>query len=223
MSDTQTDWEASVSTADASRRLARILVDSEVLSHEDVSALQGEYPNEYLGDVLVREGVLLQSYLQGLLIRALHIPYVPADSCQVDPEIRALLPESFCKKRRLMPVSRARDFLTVVSANPLDAEALKEVGRVTGLKIRPMLCASDELDALIEAAYHGSESEEGLAPPGGGPPPSEDADAVDDAAKEAAAELEADTAEQRTDGTGAEQTDAPGPGADDGDETVARR
>ncbi len=143
----------------ASRRLARLLVDSGILTEENIAEVQAEHPGEYLGDVLVREGVLLQDYLNGLLIRILRIPYLPADCCNIEPEVRGLLSESFCRQHRLMPVSKARDFLTVVCANPLDEEALADIEQNTGLKARRLLCTPEQMEGLIEKAYSGTQEE----------------------------------------------------------------
>lgn len=147
----------------ASRRLARILVDAEVLGDDELLAIQEQHPNEYLGDVLVKEGILLEGYLQGLLIRTLYVPWVAVERCEIAAELRGLLPEAFCREHRLMPVSRARDFLTVACANPLDEEALNRVREVTGLKVRAVLCAWAQLDALIRATYAPKPVEEAAA------------------------------------------------------------
>ena len=137
----------------ASRRLARLLADADVLADEELLTLHQRYPDEYLGDVLVREGVLLEGYLQGLLVRNLHIPWIAADCCTVSPEVEKLLPESFCRQHRIMPVARARDFLTLLCVNPLDEPSFDKVTEMTGLTVRIALCSADHLETLFSATY----------------------------------------------------------------------
>jgi len=143
----------------ASRRLARILADAEVLSNQELLAIQEEHPEEFLGDVLLREGILIESYLQGLLIRTLYVPWIAAECCTVPREVAELLSESFCREHVVVPISRARDFLTVACANPLAEEVIEEVGRITGLRVRTVLCSAEPLKKLIGAAYRGPEEE----------------------------------------------------------------
>ncbi len=139
----------------ASRRLARILSDANVLGDDELIVAQKQHPGEYLGDVLVREGILLESYLYGLLIRTLYLPWIVADRCQVHRNAIGIVHENFCRERRLLPIHRARDFLTVAMVNPLDEEAIDEVGRITitGLKVRIVLCSPDELETLMKIAF----------------------------------------------------------------------
>jgi len=152
--------ETPLTTLNASRRLARLLADAEVLRDDELISIQEQHPDEYLGDILVREGILLEGYLQGLLIRNLYIPWVAVDCCTMSPELRGLLPERLCRRRRLIPISRARDFLTVACANPLDEEALNKVHDVTGMKVRTVLCSAQDLEAFMNAAFSKPEEEE---------------------------------------------------------------
>ncbi len=160
MADDQTnEVDRSADATRASRRLARLLVDSGILTEENIAEAQAEHPGEYLGDVLIREGILLQDYLNGLLIRILRIPYLPANCCNIEPGVRGLLSETFCREHRLMPVSKARDFLTVICANPLDEEALADIEEKTGLRVRRLLCTSEQMEGLIDKEYSGTQEE----------------------------------------------------------------
>ncbi len=137
----------------ASRRLARLLADAEVLGDDELLSVQEQHPDEFLGDILVREGILPEGYLHGLLIRSLFVPWIAVDCCTMSPELRGLLSERLCRRRRLVPISRARDFLTVACVNPLDEEALNKVRDVTGMKVRPLLCSAQELEAFMKVAF----------------------------------------------------------------------
>jgi len=144
----------------ASRRLARLLVDAEVLEDDELLAIQEQHPDEYLGDVLVREGVLLDDYLQGVLIRHLSLPWVPAECCSPAQAVLQLLPQAFCRERGVMPLSRTREFLTVACVNPLDEETADEVRSITGMKVRMVLSSSAQLTALIDRVYEPPEQED---------------------------------------------------------------
>jgi hypothetical protein len=155
-------------TLAASRKLMLILSDAGVLEKEDLLPLTEQHPHEFLGDVLIREGVLVEDFLHGLLVRTLHIPWVVADCCTVPADVAALVPEGFCREHRVMPISRTREFLTLAVVNPLDPWVMASVGESTGLAVRPVLCSATQLSALIEATYRKpkeAESEAGREAP----------------------------------------------------------
>jgi len=124
-----------------------------VLGDDELLVLQKQHPGEFLGDVLVREGILLESYLHGLLIRTLYLPWIVVDRCQVSPETIKLLAEDFCRERHIMPVSRVRDFLTVACVNPLDEESVDEVRSITGMNVRVVLCSAEQQETLMKIAF----------------------------------------------------------------------
>lgn len=149
----------------ASRRLARILSDANVLGDDELLAVQRQHPGEYLGEVLIREGILLESYLYGLLIRTLYLPWVAVDRCRVSPDAVSLLTEDFCRERGIMPINRAREFLTIACVNPLDEESIDEVCNITGMNVRVVLCLAEQQALLMKIAFaEQAESEENKTP-----------------------------------------------------------
>ncbi len=141
----------------ASYKLLSLIADAGLLPDVDLLAVQESSPDEFLGDVLIRENMIREADLQALLITALRVARVPAARIEVPAELAALLPENFCREHRLAPISRARDFLTIAMVNPLIETTVDEVEKITGLKVRRVLCSSNDLDRLISRAY----SEEG--------------------------------------------------------------
>jgi type IV pilus assembly protein PilB len=139
----------------ASHQLLLLLTQAGVMEKQELLPLLEQHPDEFLGDVLVREGLLLEDYLQGLLARLLHLPCVMADGCAESAarRIATLLPESFCREHRVMAVSRTRHFLTLAAANPLDAPAMEEARAITGLEVRLVLCSARPLMKLTDAVY----------------------------------------------------------------------
>lgn len=165
-SETQT-LEDMADASPASRRLARLLSDANVLGDDELLVLQNQHPSEFLGDVLIREGILLESYLAGLLIRTLYLPWIAVDRCQVSPEAVELLAEDFCRERRIMPLNRVRDFLTIACVNPLDEESIDEVRSIVGMNVRVVLCSTEQQEALMKIAFARQEGAEGAEPAAG--------------------------------------------------------
>jgi type II secretion system (T2SS) protein E len=156
-----TDTKATdVATAQTpSEELIRLLCDAGVLGEAELTALHHAEPDEFLGDVLIREGHLNESVLRDVLIRSLRIPWVPADRIRVPAEVRSLLTENFCRDHHLAPVARVAQLLTVVMPNPLDRDAIAAVTEATGLDVRVVQCSRDALPLLILSIYTADEAE----------------------------------------------------------------
>ena len=70
-----------------------------------------------------------------------------------------VLPYSFVKKRRVIPVEKSDTSLTVAIAKPLDIELIQEIRHLTHLQIKEVFCKQEILDEAIEHTYHQSEEE----------------------------------------------------------------
>jgi hypothetical protein len=139
---------------EASDRLRQILDETGVFSDVDLLGVQQSAPHEFLGDVLIDRGMLRECDIHGMLTRALHIPFIRADQLAVDEEITRLVGEEFCRDHDVMPIAKARRFLTVATSNPLNQRALDLLSQLTELTIRVVLCSFHDLHTLIERAYH---------------------------------------------------------------------
>lgn len=162
MDATEAQPQGNKSIMKASYKLLSLITDAGLLPDVDLLAVQESSPDEFLGDVLLRENMIRETDLQLLVTTALRVARIPAARIEVPPELAALLPESFCREHRLAPVSRARDFLTIAMVNPLIEGTVEEVEKVTGLQVRRVLCSSDDLDRLIQRAYS-EDGGEGMA------------------------------------------------------------
>ncbi len=72
---------------------------------------------------------------------------------EIDPELVKLLPISFAKKFRLIPLKRGDGKVIVIFAPPLDLYALDEVRSLFGCEIEPFLTLSHEVIGCINKVY----------------------------------------------------------------------
>jgi hypothetical protein len=135
----------------ASETLARILAEEGVMAEDELRELIQKHPHDYLGDILVRGGILLERYIHSILARVLQVPCVSVDCCTVDPCLLNLVTEGFCREHRVFPVCQVRRFLTLATVNPLDTAALERAQEVTGLIVRPVLCSRRQLARTLDA------------------------------------------------------------------------
>ncbi len=136
-------------------RLGEILIERRLLSQEDLDRaleLQKER-GEKLGKILVDLGFVASRDVLAALSDQLSIPLVtiegpPASS----PEIEALSPR-FLRQFRVLPLHLEDHSLTLAMADPLDFETLAAVRSCTGLRVKPVLAAEQEILEAIDKYY----------------------------------------------------------------------
>lgn len=97
---------------------------------------------EFLGEILVREGILDERSLTSFLAKYCRIPHLSLLDYLIDKDVVKLIPKEICLRYRLLPIDQLGQNLTVAMVNPLNAEALDKVRELCpDLRIKPILCA----------------------------------------------------------------------------------
>ena len=123
-------------------RIGELLVEAGVITREQLSsalAHQREHGGR-LGTNLVEMGALDEQTLAKELARQLSIP--SATAAQIDRAeagARKLLGPKLAEKWRALPIREDAGKLWVAMADPTDQQAVNEVSKATGRKIRPMV------------------------------------------------------------------------------------
>jgi len=104
---------------------------------------------EFIGDILVQEGLIDEGSLLIFLSRNCRIPHVSILNCIIDDTLLKLVPPDICRKHRILPLDRLGRNLTVAMVNPLDGaahQALREC--CPDLRIKPILCSSSQFETV---------------------------------------------------------------------------
>lgn len=97
---------------------------------------------EFLGEILVREGILDERSLTSFLAKYCRIPHLSLLDYLIDKDVVTLIPKEICLQYRLLPIDQLGQNLTVAMVNPLNAEALDKIRELCpDLRIKPILCA----------------------------------------------------------------------------------
>lgn len=97
---------------------------------------------EFLGEILVREGILDERSLTSFLAKYCRIPHLSLLDYLIDKDVVKLIPKDVCLRYRLLPIDQLGQNLTVAMVNPLNGEALDTVRELCpALRIKPILCA----------------------------------------------------------------------------------
>lgn len=156
-------------------RLGEMLIERRLITQEDLERaleLQKER-GEKLGKILVDLGFAATRDVLAALSDQLSLPLVTLDGPPpVSPETERLAPR-FLRQCRVLPYQLHDHTMTLAMADPLDFETIAAVRGVTGLKVRPVLAAEQEILDSVDRYY-------GEAAKADGDPDSEAAQAAED-------------------------------------------
>ncbi len=131
--------------------LAHANVTPDQLRHaQDIQRQSGEF----IGEVLVNEGVLDENSLVAFLAKYCKIPHLSLLDYLIDEKLLELIPPDFCMRHRLVPIDRMGRNLTVAMVNPLDSLALHSLhDGCPELRIKPILCTAKHFEAVAQRLF----------------------------------------------------------------------
>jgi type IV pilus assembly protein PilB len=139
------------------------LVSKNLLSHNElVEALNKQREQGgRLGEVLLQSKMLSDEDVTYALAEYLSIEYIRLnDINKVDVKLARMLPESIAKKFCLVVVGERDDKLVVAMADPLNVIAIDTITLKMERQIKPVISQPRDICQAIELIYHGSDVEE---------------------------------------------------------------
>jgi type IV pilus assembly protein PilB len=103
-----------------------------------------------LTDVLVGDGIVTEIELAEALADAYGLHAVDLVSYPIDAAATAKIPMALARRHRVLGISVDDDEIVVAVADPGDVLALDDVRAATGLTVRPVVAAKDELHKAID-------------------------------------------------------------------------
>ncbi|MDH7570725.1 MAG: ATPase, T2SS/T4P/T4SS family [Armatimonadota bacterium] len=133
---------------------------------EEVLAQQAQLSvRQAVGDILVRKELITEKQRAEALAIVRGIPFL--DLAQMEPdqdqlqELLLTLKPDFCRRLKLLPISRSNGRLRIAMVNPLDVFALDEVRAVMGRDtvIETAAAAEEDILNILNSAAHGPDSD----------------------------------------------------------------
>ncbi len=142
-----------------SKKLGEILIESGLISEQQLarSIEEQKKRRKRLGEVLIELGYTTDEDIARTLSIQLGIPYVDLATAVVEPEAIDKVPEKIARKHLALPASIEKKVLTVVMADPLNFEAIKDIEFVSGMNVRPAVSTQTQIQKAIQRYYHLSE------------------------------------------------------------------
>ncbi len=124
-------------------RLGELLVEAKLITPEQLATARAKRTEtgEFLTKILVQSECLSQEDLSACFVKRCKIPHISLLDYDVGSDVLSLVPQDICLKHGLIPIDKLGRILTVAMVDPLDTEALDLVKAASPeLRIKPILC-----------------------------------------------------------------------------------
>lgn len=153
-----------LAATDLRPRLGTLLVTHGVLTPEQLDEALAEKARtgERLGEILVRRGWATENALARALAEQYDCEYVDLMATPPDPDVAALLPESFARRLRALPVRFADDdeTLLVAVSDPTNVVTSDDLRMALGVNVRLIVGETSAIDRAIARIYGSGEDVE---------------------------------------------------------------
>lgn len=107
----------------------------------------------FIGEILMRLGYAGEMDIVTALVVQYNLPYIAVMRYQVEPCILGLIPSDLARRKRLVPLDRIGNVLSVVVPHPPDAALRREVEALTHCRMATFISTRSEIDLAIEHFY----------------------------------------------------------------------
>ena len=137
------------------KRIGELLVDAEVVlqKHVDEALTLQKEKGGKLVEVLMSLGHIDARTFAGFLSKQRGIPSLELANYQVPQDVISLIPGELARKHQIFPVDKMGKLLTIGMEFPLDTDAIEELEKFTGLKIKPFLCSPSDIRNAVNQHY----------------------------------------------------------------------
>jgi hypothetical protein len=146
---------------DKQDRFGAILLKYNMISYENLhKALRLQNyskPRRFLGEILIEEKMISEESLVSALSRQFKIPYVKVEKYSIPKEVLKLITKDIARKHLVIPLNKIGQLVTVGMANPQDFDAIEELRKITGCKIKIVICKISEIKDVIQTNYEAPE------------------------------------------------------------------
>ncbi|HBL17793.1 MAG TPA: type II secretion system protein GspE [Elusimicrobia bacterium] len=142
-------------------RLEEVLVSRSVLSaaQRDQALRLAKETNCSFADAVVKLGFATEEAMARALSEQLEYPYASRENkllpAEIDPELKAVVPESFAREHLALPLLLGDKVLTVALGNPENLLTIENLKVLTGYEIQPFVATKTQVLRLIDQLYEG--------------------------------------------------------------------
>jgi len=137
--------------------LGRRLIETGVITEAqlDLALKLQQRTGEILGEILIKLGFISQEVLSSTLAAQSNVSHIDLSKVFIEPEVITLIPESFARKHKLIPVMLENNNLTVALENIFNVEVIGELERMSGYFINVVAATENDIVSSQDIHYSG--------------------------------------------------------------------
>ncbi len=141
-------------------RLGQLLVTAGLIDDMQLQACLDAQTREggKLGEIIVRDLLLTDDQIASALAAQKGLEHVNLAAYPIDRAVVTMVPLRTARRRRILPLDIVGDRLILAMADPLDVEAIDEAELITGMKVEPVVAASNQVKMAIEKYVAGADA-----------------------------------------------------------------
>jgi len=137
------------------RRIGELLVDSGLVDLNQLNEglnLQQQRGTKIVETLITLGYLTAESFVQ-FLAKQPGIASIDLSKYEIPRELIALIPRDMAVTHEIFPIDKLGKLLTVGMVCPLDSSTVKQIEAATGLRVKPLLCAPNDIRAAIDRYY----------------------------------------------------------------------
>ncbi len=139
-------------------KLGDFLLQQKLITQQQLDAALAEQKNsgERLGSCLIKLKFISEEKITEALGKQYNVPTVNLSNLEIDPQVLKLIPADMAQKFQIVPVAKTGRTLQLAMSNPADVFTIDNIQFLTGLEVKPMVCAETAIARAVEKLYAAS-------------------------------------------------------------------
>jgi len=139
-------------------KLGDMLLQAGLITKEQLekALLEQKSSGDKLGTCLIKMKFITEEATTDFLGKQFNVPTINLSNKEIDPLVLKLIPADVAQKCQVIPVARVGRTLQVAISNPADVFTLENIQFLTGMDVKPMVCADTAIARAMEKLYAGS-------------------------------------------------------------------
>ncbi|MFC1730464.1 type II secretion system ATPase GspE [candidate division KSB1 bacterium] len=106
-----------------------------------------------VGKAVTQLGFTTQEEIMHALSEQLDIPSIHLQTYHIDPAVKTLFEEKYARDKKILPLFKINNSLTVSMVDPLDVFTIDELSQKTNLEIEPAVSTEEDINAAMDMLY----------------------------------------------------------------------
>ena len=139
------------------KNLGLLLIEAGIIEPEQLEQAllkqSKEINSGYIGDILIKSGLIDEKTRNRFLSQQLHIPTVELGHFEVDKSVLEMIPERIVREYNVLPIFNLNNTINVAINDPIDPDPINAARNASGLKAEPIIVTANELQSAIDIYY----------------------------------------------------------------------